>query len=104
MTKYCIITTTCDKVETANKIIDTLLQKRLVACCQMTKIESRYWWKDEIVKEPEFLIQMKAKKDLFKEIEKEILNIHDYETCEILSYNIEEGNEKYLKWMEEEIK
>ena len=47
---------------------------------------------------------MKTKKDLFKKIEKEILNIHDYETCEILSYNIEEGNEKYLKWMEEEIK
>lgn len=36
MTKYCIITTTCDKVEIANKIIDSLLQKRLIACCQMT--------------------------------------------------------------------
>ena len=61
MTKYCIVTTTCDKLEIANKIIDTLLKKRLVSCCQMSKVESSYWWEDEIVKEPEFLIQMKTK-------------------------------------------
>ena len=104
MTKYCIVTTTCDKLEIANKIIDTLLKKRLVSCCQMSNIESSYWWKGEIVKDPEFLIQMKTKKDSFKEVEKEILSIHDYETCEIISYDIDEGNDKYLKWMEEEMK
>ena len=38
------------------------------------------------------------------EVEKEILGIHDYETCEIISYDIDEGNDKYLKWIEDEIK
>ena len=104
MTKYCIVTTTCDKLEIANKIMNTLLEKRLVSCCQMTKVESSYWWKDEIVKEPELLIQMKTKKELFKEVEKGIMGIHDYETCEIISYDIDEGNNKYLKWIEDEIK
>lgn len=104
MTKYCVVTMTCDKLEIANKIIDTLLKKRLVSCCQMSKIESTYWWKGEIVKEPEFLIQMKTKKDLFKEVEKEILSINDYETSEIIAYDIEEGNNKFLKWIDEETK
>ena len=104
MTKYCVVTTTCDKIEIANKIMNTLLEKRLVSCCQMTKVESSYWWEGEIVKEPELLIQMKTKKDLFKEVEKEILSIHDYETCEIISFDINEGNDKYLKWMEDEMK
>lgn len=104
MTKYCVVTTTCDKTEIANKIMNTLLEKRLVSCCQMTKVESSYWWEDEIVKEPELLIQMKTKKELFKEVEEEILGIHDYETCEIISYDIDEGNNKYLKWIEDEIK
>ncbi len=104
MTKYCVVTTTCDKIEIANKIMNTLLEKRLVSCCQMTKVESSYWWEDEIVKEPELLIQMKTKKELFKEVEEEILGIHDYETCEIISYDIDEGNNKYLKWIEDEIK
>lgn len=31
MTKYCVITTACNKKEIANKIIDTLLEKRLVS-------------------------------------------------------------------------
>lgn len=102
MTKYCIVTTTCDKLEIANKIINTLLEKRLVGCCQMSNIESSYWWEGEIVKEPEFFIQMKTKKELFKEVEKEILNVHDYETCEIMAYDIEQGNDKFLKWIEDE--
>ena len=104
MTQYCMITTACNKLEIANEIIDTLISKRLVSCCQMRKIESTYWWKGEIIKEPEFFIQMKTKKDLFKEIEKEILSIHDYETCEIMAYDIEEGNDKYLKWIKDETK
>ena len=104
MTKYCIVTTTCDKLEIANKIMNTLLEKRLVSCCQMSKVESSYWWKGEIVKEPEFFIQMKTKKDLFKEVEKEILSVHDYDTCEIISYDIDEGNDKFLKWIEDETK
>ena len=55
MTKYCVVTTTCDKTEIANKIMNTLLEKRLVSCCQMTKVESSYWWEGEIVKESELL-------------------------------------------------
>lgn len=47
---------------------------------------------------------MKTKKDLFKEVEKEILSVHDYDTCEIISYDIDEGNDKFLKWVEEETK
>lgn len=47
---------------------------------------------------------MKTKKTLFKEVEKEILKIHDYETCEIISYDITNENEKFLKWIEEETK
>ena len=51
-----------------------------------------------------FFIQMKTKRNLFKEVEEEILKIHDYETCEIISYDITNGNEKFLKWIEEETK
>ena len=97
MNKFCIITTACNKREIAEKIIDTLLNKKLVVCCQMMKIESSWWWKGEIEREPEFLIQMKTKKALFNEVEAEILKIHDYETCEIFAYDVEQGNEKFLK-------
>ncbi len=102
--EYCIITTACNKKEIADKIIDTLLEKRLVCCCQVTNIESSYWWKGKIERELEFFIQIKTKRNLFKEVEEEILKVHDYETCEIVSYDIINGNEKFLKWIEEETK
>lgn len=44
MDKYIIITTLIDKIEIANKIIDTLLEKRLVAGTQISRVHSKYWW------------------------------------------------------------
>ena len=104
MNKYCVITTACNKKEIADKIINSLLKKRLVSCCQMMNIESAYWWEGEIVREPEFLIQMKTKKELFKEVRDEILRLHDYDICEISSCDIEQGSESFLNWVDYETK
>jgi len=104
MDKYCIITTACNSMDIANKIIDSLLEKRLVSCCQMMNIQSAYWWEGEIVKEPEFLIQMKTKKSLFEEVRDEILRLHDYDICEISSVDIEQGSDSFLNWLSYETK
>lgn len=102
MSNYCIITTVCNKEEVANNIINTLLEKRLVSCCQKSNIQSTYWWKGKIEKDSEIFIQMKTRKELYNEVEAEILKLHDYETCEILSYDIEQGNKEFLDWIDEE--
>lgn len=41
LNEYIIVTTFCDKEEIANKIVDTLLEKRLVAGCQLSKVHSK---------------------------------------------------------------
>ena len=104
MTKCCVVTTACNKIEIADKIINSLLEKRLVSCCQMYTIQSSYWWDDKIVKEPEFFIQMKTKKSLFEEVKEEILRLHDYDICEIAAYDIEQGSEGFLNWVDYETK
>ena len=38
MKQYIIITTTFDNKEEANKIIEILLENRLVSCCQLSNI------------------------------------------------------------------
>ena len=40
----------------------------------------------------------------FMLVEAEILKLHDYETCEILAYDIKQGNKAYLDWVDEETK
>jgi len=99
MDKYIMITTTFDNKEEANKIIEILLEKRLVSCCQLSNITSSYHWKGKIEHTEELLLQMKSKKELFKEIEKVILDNHSYETPQLIAYDIVDGYKGYLDWI-----
>ena len=104
MSKYIIVTTFCDKENIANEITDKLLEKKLVAGCQITKVRSKFWWK-EISKEiTEYKIDLTTKESLFKEIEKEIYNIHDYEIPAISACEIINGNEAFLDWIKKNTK
>lgn len=104
MNKYIMITTTFDNKEEANKIIKILLEERLVSCCQLSTITSSYHWKSNVEQADEFLLQMKTKKELFKEIEKIILENHSYETPQLIAYDIVDGYKGYLEWIGEETK
>ena len=104
MNQYIMITTTFDNKDEANKIIDLLLNERLVSCCQLSNITSSYHWKGKIEKVDEYLLQMKSKKELYKEVEKVILDNHSYETPQIVAYDIVDGYSKYLKWIGDETK
>lgn len=100
--KYIMITTTFDDKDECENVIQRLLEKRLVSCCQSRPIESAYHWKGKIEHSNEFLLQMKTKKELYKEVEKEILENHSYETPQIIAYDIVEGYQGYLDWIKEE--
>ena len=102
--EYIMITTTFDNKEEANRIIERLLEKRLVSCCQLSNITSCYHWKGNIEHTEEFLLQMKSKKSLYKEIEEEILKLHSYETPQLIAYDIVDGYKGYLDWIEKETK
>ena len=102
MKQYIIITTTFDNKDELDKVSKILLEDRLVSCCQVYNIESAYWWKDNIVDANEYLLKMKTKKELYKEVERIILENHSYEVPEIITYNIEDGYSKYLNWIDKE--
>jgi len=104
LSRCCVITTACNRKEICDKIIKSLLEKRLVSVCQVFDMQSTYWWEDKIVTEPEYFIQMKTKKELFNEVKEEILRIHDYDICEIASYDLENGSDSFLNWVEYETK
>ena len=99
---YILITTTFDNLNKAKEVINILLEQHLISCAQMINIESFYHWKEDINNEKEILVQMKTKKELYKQIEKIILDNHNYEIPQIVSYDIENGYDKYLKWIQQE--
>lgn len=104
MEKYIIVTTLCDKGEIAKEIIDKLLEKRLVAGSQVTRVDSKYWWNGKLEEHSEYKLEFRTIESKFAEIENEIKKIHDYEVAEISSYEIKNGSKEFLKWIDESVK
>ncbi|MEM2121544.1 MAG: divalent-cation tolerance protein CutA [Candidatus Woesearchaeota archaeon] len=99
--KYLVIITTTNTRENAEKILKVLLEKRLVACAQILKTNSFYWWKNKIENSKEYLIILKTKKEFYDIVEKTIKENHNYEIPEIISLDIKKGYDKYLSWIDE---
>ena len=103
MDKYIIVTTLCDKKKIANKIIDILIEKKLVAGSQMTKVNSKYWWNNELEECDEYKLEFRTKETIFNEIENEIKQIHDYEVAEISYYEIKNASKEFFDWIDKNI-
>ena len=100
--KPIIVTTLCDKKEIADKIKNILLKKRLISGCQISERKSTYWWNDAIEEAIEFHLEMRSKENLFDKIKETILEINDYDVCEISYYEIKGANRDFLEWIENE--
>ena len=103
MDKYIIVTTLCDKEKIANKIIDTLLEKKLIAGSQVTKVHSKYWWNSEFEECDEFKLEFRTKESKFSIIKSEIKKIHDYKIAEISYYEIKNASTEFFDWIDKNI-
>jgi periplasmic divalent cation tolerance protein len=105
MKGYIQISTATKKREDAERIAETLAQKRLAAYVQIIgTVPSTYWWKDKVEKAEEWLCLIKSEKSLYKELEKTIKEIHTYETPEITAVPVVAGSKEYFKWLDQELK
>lgn len=99
MTKFSIIKTTCATKKEAKKIAKLLLNDKLVACAQISTIESLYLWNDKMVNQKEFLLSLKAKSDFYKQVERLIIDHHSYETPQIVEIRVSSIFDGYSKWL-----
>ena len=105
MKKYVQVLTTTDAKNQAEKIAETLVDKRIAGCVQIIgPVTSIYRWKGKTEKAEEWLCLIKTKAELYSEVEKTIEQIHTYETPEIISTPITAGSKKYLQWLDNELK
>lgn len=102
--EYYNVKTAIDNLEIAKEITKALLEKKLVCSVQQKEITSTWWWNNELESSKEYLLEMKTKKTLYKEVEKEIRKLHTYDVPEIYAEEIKEGLPEYFKWIEENTK
>lgn len=104
MTDTIVVTTTFDKKEDAVRLGKALLQKRLVACAQVSgPVDSLYWWKDEIEQAQEYKLLMKSTQSLWDSLREEIQRQHPYDIPEIISMEVSAVNAEYQDWLHEEL-
>ena len=75
-----LILSTFPNKEEAHMLGKELLNKKLIACYNLTPVESAYWWKGKIEEANEVLIVIKTNKS-FKEVEKFIIEHHYQVYC-----------------------
>ncbi len=98
---YALVLTTAGSRDEADAIADALVDRRLAACVQLIDIDSTYRWQGAVVREPEVLLIIKTRADRYHEIESTIVELHSYDTPEVVLVPIGSGLPAYLGWITE---
>ena len=100
MNKYCLVQINTPKRREANKIIDLLLKKHLIAGANIIETPSKYWWKGKIEKHQYFSILAYSLSRNKERITIETRKIHSDECPAIVFWPID-TNRDFLEWIEE---
>ncbi len=103
MEKYFIVFTTTNSEDTAKRIANVVLNKRLAACVNIiSKVRSYYWWKNNLEEDEELLLIIKTRGELLDRLKKEVLVNHNYEVAEFVALPIEDISIHYASWIDKE--
>ncbi len=100
MTKPYLITTSCNNLKEAKAIANRLLEDRLAACVQISKVMSTYIWQEEIDEMDEWSVSIKTLQKNYGEVVKVIKELHSYQLPEIIAHEFS-CEDEYLNWMKE---
>ena len=105
MREFIQVITTTESRADAEKIARVLVEKRLAGCVQILgPVTSTYWWKEKIEMAEEWFCLIKTSKDIYQNVESEILRVHPYKVPEILAIPVIGGSRDYLSWLDSELK
>lgn len=86
----------------ARRIAKHLLEKRLIACANISPINSLYWWEGEITDDKEFVLIAKTSETNYDKVKDEVEKIHSYDIPCIIKIPVN-SNKKYFDWLISEI-
>ena len=97
--KPVIIVSTYPDKKSISKISKELVNNKVVACVNITKISSIYSWKGKIEETNEYLAFFKTSDKNKKILKEKIKSTHPYEVPEIAQISISSINKSYLNWL-----
>jgi periplasmic divalent cation tolerance protein len=98
MTPIAVVTTVATRTE-AQALAQTLVQRRLAACAQISQIESVYRWQGQVQHESECRIVIKTTRERYAQVERAICELHSYELPAIHAVAFEAIHAPYGEWI-----
>jgi periplasmic divalent cation tolerance protein len=99
-----VVLTTVARAEDAEYIAREMVERRLAACVNLLPpVTSVYRWQGEVTREQEHVLLMKTHKDRFEALRTRLVEIHPYETPEVIALPVVAGDAAYLKWIDESL-
>ena len=95
-----IISTYPDK-KSISKTANDVVNRRLAACVNYTKINSVYTWNGKLERTEEFMALFKTTKKAKQALREEIAKSHPYKVPEIVELGMDSVNALYLDWLED---
>lgn len=83
----------------AEKIARALVKERLAACVNVSQVRSYFAWEGRLSEEDEELMTIKTERRMIEPLKKRIKELHSYQVPEIIVLPIAEGDEPYLRWL-----
>jgi periplasmic divalent cation tolerance protein len=96
-----IILSTFPDEESSILLAKELINKKLCACINLTKVRSLYNWKNKLEDQEEYLVLFKSTTSTVEELKSNIKQAHPYEVPEIVEIRMNKVSKSYLSWLAE---
>jgi periplasmic divalent cation tolerance protein len=99
---YVVVSTTLDDEAKADELAEKIVEARLAACVQQTKVKSTYRWEGRIEKADEIVVAAKTRNAQAHDLSHFIKDNHTYDVPEVIVTPIMSGDPAYLTWIRNE--
>lgn len=99
-----IILSTFPDEESSISLAKELINKKLCACINLTKVRSLYNWNNKLEDQEEYLVLFKSTTSTVEELKSNIKRAHPYEVPEIVEIRMNKVSKSYLSWLVESTK
>lgn len=96
------VVTTVGARADAQRIASELVQRRLVACAQISEIESVYRWNGDVVQEPEWRLLLKTRASMTTAVMDALRALHPYRLPALHVLALHDVDAAYGAWIESE--
>ena len=99
-TDYIVVLVTTVNKQEAERIIQHLLEDKLIACGNIIgPVASIFRWQNNVECAEEYIVLLKSQRGLFDRLTDVVKTMHSYEVPEILALPVVDGSKTYLDWL-----